>query len=199
MRRVLVALACVACAAPNALSQAPPARPAAGPDSLTHGPRGPLVKTEYDDLTDSTTRSLSAYAIVDTSLTRPDTLAVELLQRWKGRGAVAPVAAVELGLGRTRVEGLPASRTLMRTASGRPAVVFVLDGGRRIRLEQSEYASNGGAAMTFETARYRLSAGDLRLIAESKELRVRVGDRDLWIDPAWRRVAADMVAGQAPR
>jgi hypothetical protein len=52
--------------------------------------------------------------------------------------------------------------------------------------------------MTFETARYRLSAADLRRIAECKELRVWVGDRELWIDPGWRRVAADMVAGQEP-
>jgi hypothetical protein len=25
-----------------------------------------------------------------------------------------------------------------------------------------------------------------------------VGDRELWLDPAWRSVAAEMVAGQAP-
>jgi hypothetical protein len=77
-------------------------------------------------------------------------------------------------------------------------VVFVVDGARRIRLERTEYVSNAGDVMTFETARYRLSAADLRRIAECKELRVWVGDRELWIDPGWRRVAADMVAGQEP-
>jgi hypothetical protein len=160
------------------------------PDSAT---RRPQVKTEYDELTDSTTRSLSAYVIVDTSVTPPDTFAVELTQRWKGRGLTAPVAAVELGLGRTRLHGPPAPRRLMT----KPTVVFLVDGTRRIRLERTEYVSNAGDVMAFETARYRLSPGDLRLIAACRNLRVWIGDRELWIDPAWRVVVADMVAGQA--
>ena len=187
MRRLLVALACVA---PAPLSQA---YAQARPDSVTRAE----VKTEYDELADSTTRRVSVYAIVDTSLAPPDTIAVELSQRWRGRGTAAPVGPVELGLGRTRVGGLRAGGSLLGATPKRPAVVFLLDGARRIRLEQTEYVSDGGRTMTFETARYRMSSADLRHIAESRELRVRVGDRELWIDPAWRRVAAEMLAGQA--
>ena len=51
--------------------------------------------------------------------------------------------------------------------------------------------------ITFETAWYRIAPADLRRIAEARELRVRVGDRELWIDPAWRGVAAEMVTGQS--
>jgi hypothetical protein len=166
------------------------------------------MKTEYDSLADSTTRHVSAYAIVDTSLTPPDTFALELSQRWRGRGTAAPVAPVDLGLGRTRAEGLRGSgggdgRSLLWPAPRRPTVLFLLDGpdgARRVRLEQTEYASDAGRSggMTFETAWYRISPGDLRRLAESTQLRVRVGDRELWLDPAWRSVAAEMVAGQAP-
>jgi hypothetical protein len=105
---------------------------------------------------------------------------------------------VELGLGRARPAGLSATRALSWNMRRRPSVVFLLDGVRRIRLEQDEYVSNGGATMTFETARYRLAPADLRRIAECREIRVWVGDRELWIDPAWRGVAAEMVAGQTP-
>lgn len=189
MSRLPTALASLALGAlSRASAQEPPGRPA----------RGPEVKVEYDALTDSTTRSLSAYAVVDTSLAPPDTFAVELSQRWKGRGAVAPVAAVELGLGRTRAEGLRASGLLRPSASRPPTVVLLLDGARRIRLEQSEYVSNAGGRLTFETARYRMSPAELRLVAGCRALRVWVGGRELWIDPAWRGVAADMVAGQTP-
>jgi hypothetical protein len=160
-------------------------------------PRAPQVKTEYDEYTDSTTRSLSAYVLVDTSVAPPDTFAVELRQRWKGRGTTAPVAPVELGLGRTLAPGRRATRSLMGTGTRRPTVTLQLDGARRIRLERSEYVSNAGDTMTFETARYWLSAADLRRVAECNELRVWLGDRELWVDQAWRRVAADMVAGQA--
>jgi hypothetical protein len=189
MHRLLVALACVA---PVPLSHA---FAQTTPDSL---PRGREAATAYDELADSTTRRVSVYAIVDTSRTPPDTFAVELSQRWRGRGTTAPVESVELGLGHTRVEGLRAGQSLLWSTPRRPAVVFLLDGARRIRLEQTEYASDGGRVMTFETARYRISPADLRRIAEARELRVRVGDRELWIDPAWRTVAAEMVAGQAP-
>ena len=189
MRRLLVALACVT---PGPLSQA---YAQARPDSVA---RGPEVRMEYDELADSTTRRLSAYAIVDTSLTPPDTFAVELSQRWRGRGTAAPVGPVELGLGRTRAEGLRGGRSLLGTTPRRAAVVFLLDGTRQVRLEQTEYVSDAGRTMTFETAWYRLSHADLRRIAECRELRVRVGDRELWIDPAWRTVAAEMAAGQAP-
>ena len=192
MHRTLVALA-LACLAPG-----PRANAQTSPDSATRGPR---VRVEYDERTDSTTRSLSAYAIVDTSATPPDTFALELSQGWKGRGTVAPVAAVEVGLGRTRAEGFLAGKSPLGNAPRGAAVVFLLDGTRRIRLERAEYVSNAPSAagrITFETARYRMSAADLRLIAECAALRVRIGDRELWIDPAWRRVAAEMVAGQAP-
>ena len=58
MRRFLVAIACVA---PGPLSQAyAQAAPPARSDSLG---RGPEVRTEYDELTDSTTRRLSEYMI----------------------------------------------------------------------------------------------------------------------------------------
>ncbi|AHG91691.1 hypothetical protein J421_4154 [Gemmatirosa kalamazoonensis] len=159
----------------------------------------PHPKTEYDAFTDSTTRSVSVYAIVDTTLAPPDSFAVELVQRWKGRGTSPPSdAPLELGLGRTSAGGLTVSRALKPSGPGRAAVVFLLDGGRRIRLEQSEYVSNGGERMTFETARYRISTADLRRVAESQELRVRIGERELWIDPGWRRVAAEMVGGRPP-
>jgi hypothetical protein len=181
LRLLLVALACCA---PTV----------AGAQART----GPEVKVDYDQVTDSTTRSVSAYAIVDTSVTPPDTFAVELSQRWKGRGTAPPVAAVELALGRARAEGLHAARSLLWNGTRRPAVVFLLDGARRIRLEQSEYVSNGGGTITFETARYRLAPADLRRIAAAAALRVQVGDRELWIDPAWRHVVADVVALQTP-
>jgi hypothetical protein len=187
-----VALACVAPLAPGPRSQA---HAQATPDSVV---RSRVVRTEYDELTDSTTRRVSAYAVVDTTRTPPDTFAVELSQRWRGRGAAAPVGAVELGLGRTRAEGLRGGRSLLGSAPRRPPVVFLLDGARRIRLEQTEYASDAGRVVTFETAWYRMAPADLRRVAASTALRVWVGDRELWVDPAWRAVAAAMVAGQAP-
>jgi hypothetical protein len=209
MSRLLVSIANVALAlvASSALSRASAqARPdtlahdALSHDALSHDTRahGARATTEYNDVTDSTTHSLSAFALVDTLAAPPDTFAVELSQRWKGRGTVAPVAPVELALGRARAEGLRASRTIAANGRRSPAVVFLLDGTRRIRLEQDEYVSNGGERLTFETARYRISPTELRLIAECQELRVRVGDRELWIDPAWRHVAADMLAAQSP-
>jgi hypothetical protein len=196
MSRPLAVLALVAALAVCTSSARSVAAAQGKPGPLT---RATQVTTEYDPTTDSTTRSLAAYVIVDTSLTPPDTLAVELSQRWKGRALTAPVASVELGLGRTRAEGLRANRTPLWNTRRRPAVVFLLEGAARVRLEQTEYVSNGGERTTFETARYQISPADLRLIAECKELRVRVGDRELWLDPVWRRVVAEMVAGQAPR
>ena len=183
MRRLFLALACAA-----AVSRAPAQTP---PDTAAHGAR---VRTEYDDATDSTTRSVSAYVVVDTSLAPPDTLAVELVRRWKGRGTVAPDAPVELGLGHTRVEGMPAGKSLLGGTIDRSAVVFLLDGTRRIRLERAEYVSSAGARITFETARYRISPADLRRIADCQTLRVQVGGRELWIDPGWRRVVAELLA-----
>lgn len=189
---LLVALA-VACLAPAAGAHAQTRPDSARSDSVV---RRLEVKVEYDSLADSTTRRISAFAVVDTSRTPPDTFALELSQRWRGRGTPAPVGAVELGIGRTRAEGLRGGRSLLGATPRRPAVVFVIDGARQVRLEQSEYASDAGRVITFETAWYRLSAGDLRRLAESRELRVRVGERELWIDPAWRRVAAEMAAAQ---
>ena len=188
MRRLLLVLACCATAPLAAAAQA-------SPDSVV---RRRIVRTEYDSLADSTTRRVSAYAIVDTSLAPPDTFAVELSQRWRGQHTTAPVGPFDLGLGRTRAEGLRPGRSLLRSPPRRPDVVFVLDGGRRVRLEQTEYASDGGRVMTFETGWYRISPADLRRVAESRELRVRVADQELWIDPAWRSVAAEMLAGQTP-
>lgn len=190
MHRFLAALACAALSAP-----APRAHAQAAPDSAV---RSRTMQTEYDERTDSTTRRVSAYAVVDTTRTPPDTFAVELSQRWRGRGTDAPVGALELGLGRTRATGLRGGRSILGSTPRRPAVTFVVDGGRRIRLEQGEYASDAGALVTFETAWYRVTPGDLRRIAEARELRFQVGDREFWIDPAWRRVAADMLAGQSP-
>lgn len=190
MRRSLLALACAAplAAGPRAHAQAPP-------DSAV---RGRLMITEYDELADSTTRRVSAYALVDTSRAPPDTFAVELRQRWRGRDAAAPVAAVELGIGRTRAEGLRGGRSLLGSAPRRPAVAFLVDGARRVRLEQSEYASDAGRVPTFETAWYRMTPAELQRVAAARELRVQVGDRELWLDPAWRAVAAAMAAGRLP-
>jgi hypothetical protein len=194
MRHFLVALAvALACLAPAPRARAQTRPDSAGADSVV---RRMEVKVEYDSLADSTTRRISAYAVVDTTPVPPDTFAVELSQRWRGRGTPAPVGPVELGLGRTRAAGLRGGRSFLGATPRRPAVVFVIDGARQVRLEQSEYASDAGRVVTFETAWYRVSPGDLRRIAESRELRVRVGDRELWIDPAWRRVAAEMLAGQ---
>ncbi len=187
MRRLLVALACCA---PWPLARA---RAQATPDSVV---RRREVRTEYDELADSTTRRVSAYVFVDTTRTPPDTFAVELSQRWRGRGTPAPVGPLELGIGRMRVEGLRGGRSFLAGTPRRPAVVFLVDGGRRIRLEQGEYASDAGRVVTFETAWYRISPADLRRVAETHELRVQVGDRELWIDPAWRGVAAEMLARQ---
>ena len=189
MRHSLLALACVALVAAPRRAHAQ-----ATPDSVV---RSRTMQTEYDERTDSTTRRVSAYAVVDTTRTPPDTFAVELSQRWRGRGTDAPVGALELGLGRTRATGLRGGRSILGSLPRRPAVTFLVDGGRRIRLEQGEYASDAGPLVTFETAWYRVAPGDLRRIAESRELRVQVGDREFWIDPAWRRVAADMLAGQS--
>ena len=157
-------------------------------------PHDPEVKTEYDAVVDSTTRSVSAYAIVDTSVAPPDTFALELIQRWKGQGTAAPGGPIELGLGRTLPQGLPAARSILRGAAGRPDVVFLLDDGRKVRLERDQYVSNAGERLTFETARYRISVADLRRVAEARELRLLVGTRQLWLDPGWRRVAAEVVA-----
>src|SRR5437868_10238941 len=104
--RLAAALMVLALLASSALSRA---NAQATPDSVR---RGPKVTLEYDTVTDSTTRSLSAFAFVDTTVTPPDSIAVELLQRWKGRGTTAPVASVELGLGRTHAAGVHAARFL---------------------------------------------------------------------------------------
>jgi len=182
MRRLPAVLA-LACAA-RASAQAPAAQ----------APREPEVKTEYDAVVDSTTRSVSAYAVVDTSVAPPDTFALELIQRWKGPAAAsAQSGPIELGLGRTLPQGLPAARSILRGAAGRPDVVFVLDGARRVRLERDQYVSNAGERLTFETARYRIAVADLRRVAEARELRLLVGTRALWLDPGWRRLAAEVV------
>ena len=197
MRRLLVALVCCtagALADAQARAQAPVQPPA---DSVVRRLPSREIRTEYDSLTDSTTRSFSAYVVVDTSVTPPDTFAVELRQRWRGRGEVAPSAPVELGLGRSRATGLRTDRSPLSPAARRPDVVFLLDAGRRIRLQQAEYVSNAGARSTFETARYWLSSPDLRRIAGATAIRLWVGDRELWIEPAWRSVAAAVAAGQA--
>jgi hypothetical protein len=89
---------------------------------------------------------------------------------------------------------MPAGRSLLGGAVDRAAVVFLLDGTRRIRLERAEYVSSAGARITFETARYRISPADLRRIADAQTLRVQVGGRELWIDPGWRRVVAELLA-----
>jgi len=193
MRRFLVVASM--CGGSGALAQA---NAQTSPDSVVRRLPSREIRTEYDSLTDSTTRSLSAYVVVDTSRTPPDTFAMELVQRWRGRGSVAPVGAVELGLGRSRLSGLAAARSLLSPYVGRPVLVFLLDGARRIRLPQAEYVSNAGATSTFETARYQLSSTDLRRIAEAATIRLWIGDRELWIDDAWRSVAAAMLAGQAP-
>src|SRR5206468_3128456 len=72
--RLAVALALLALLASSALSRA---SAQATPDSVR---RGPKVTLEYDTATDSTTRSLSAFAFVDTTAMPPDSIAVELLQ-----------------------------------------------------------------------------------------------------------------------
>jgi hypothetical protein len=187
MRRLPAVLALVCAARTSAQASAQPP---------VQTPRDPEVKTEYDAGVDSTTRSVSAYAVVDTSVAPPDTFALELTQRWKGQGSVASGGPLELGLGRTLPQGLAAARSILRGAAGRPDVVFVLDGARRVRLERDQYVSNAGERLTFETARYRISVADLRRVAEAKELRLLVGARELWLDPGWRRVAAEVVGSR---
>lgn len=187
MRR-LVALVSMACGAPAIV------RAQVVPDSLRHGPE---VVLAYDERTDSTTLRVSAYAIVDTSRTPPDTFAVELRQQWRGRETIPPVGSVELGIGRTRTTGLRGGRSVLGGNPRQAAVVLMLASGRQIRLERNEYASDAGRAVpTFETAWYRIPPADLRRVAETREIRVRVGDRELWVDPGWRNVVADVVAGQ---
>lgn len=187
MRALVMVLAC---GAGVTLNPSSPAHAQSTPDSLV---RRRIVVTEYDERTDSTTRRVSAYALVDTSRTPPDTFALELRQMWRGPGPVARGGPIDLGVGRTRAEGLRGGRSLLGSVP-RPPLVVLLDEGRPIRLAQAEYTSDGGRVPTFETAWYRVSAADLRRIAASGTLRVRIGDRELWIDAAWRAVAAELLA-----